>query len=92
MVKIRHLIAGGGLLLAACSASPERPDGGALRAIGTPVYAAFKAVGCVATVAVAAPGAALLAMTDRPDRARLGGDLEQGVAHNCGGPWTLAGS
>ncbi len=85
------LVPGGGLLLAACTAGPDRPDGGALRAIATPVHVAFKAVGCVATVALAAPGAALLAMTDRPDKVRLGGDLEQGVAHNCGGPWTLGG-
>ncbi len=91
-MRAHFLVLGGGLLLAACGTGPDRPDGGALRAIATPVYAAFKAVGCVATAALAAPGAAVLAMTDRPDKARLTGELEQGLAHNCGGPWTLAGS
>lgn len=83
-----HLV-GGGLLLAACTASPDRPDGGATAAIGTPFYLVFKAVGCVATVAIAAPGRAVLGLTDRPDRDAVGRELERGVAHNCGGPWTL---
>lgn len=91
-MRLRHLFAGGGLVLAACSASPERPDGGATAAIGTPFYAAFKAVGCVATVALAAPGSALVAMTDRPDKEAVTRELERGVAHHCGGRWTLAGS
>lgn len=91
-MRKRLLVLGGGLLLAACSTGPDRPDGGALRAIGTPVYAAFKAVGCVGTAALAAPGAALLAMTDRPDKEALTRELERGLAHNCGDRWTLAGS
>lgn len=85
-------LVGGGLLLAACAASPDRPDGGATAAIGTPFYAVFKAVGCVATVAIAAPGRAVLGLTDRPDRESVGRELERGVAHNCGGPWTLGPS
>jgi hypothetical protein len=85
----RALLVGGGLWLAACTATPERPDGGALAAIGTPVYALFKGVACVATVAVAAPGASALALTDRRDKATLTRELERGVAANCGGRWTL---
>ncbi|MCS7267997.1 MAG: hypothetical protein N2038_06470 [Geminicoccaceae bacterium] len=85
---MRYLAAGGGLLLAACAASPERPDGGALAAIALPVFVAFKAAGCAVTIAFAAPGAAVVQLTDRPDRERLVADLERGVAHNCGGRWT----
>lgn len=80
---------GGGLWLAACTATPERPDGGALATLGTPVYAVFKGVACVATVALAAPIAGAVALADRPDRAARTTELERGVAANCGGRWTL---
>jgi hypothetical protein len=83
---------GGGLLLAACTASPERPDGGALVAVGTPVLVALKGAACVATVAVVAPTAAVWALTDRPERQRVQRELEEGVAANCGGRWWLGAS
>jgi hypothetical protein len=83
---------GGGLLLAACTASPERPDGGALVAVGTPVFVLVKGAACVATMAVAAPTAAAWALTDRPDRPRAQRELEEGVAVNCGGRWYLGAS
>lgn len=88
----RWILAGGGFWLAACTASPERPDGGALAAAGTPVYVLFKGLACAATAALAAPSAAALALTDRPDRAALQGELERGLAANCGGRWTLGAS
>lgn len=88
----RNLLAGGGLLLAACSASPERPDGGALAAIATPVHLVLKGAACLATAVVAAPVASAVALADRPDRAVQQRALEAGLAANCGGPWTLAGS
>jgi len=83
---------GGGLGLAACTASPERPDGGALAVVGTPVLLLVKGAACVATVAVAAPTAAAWALTDRPDRPRVQRELEEGVAANCGGRWWLGAS
>lgn len=85
----RALLLAGGLALAGCAGTPERPDGGALAVIGTPVFAVLKGVGCLATVLVAAPGASALALTDRHDRAARTRELERGVAHTCGGRWTL---
>ncbi len=81
-------VVAGGLLLAGCTAA-DRPDGGALAAIATPVFVLGKGVACLATVAVAAPTATAWALTDRPDREVHTRMLESGVAANCGGRWTL---
>lgn len=86
------LLLGGGLVLAACTARPERLDGGALAAVGTPVLVLVKGAACVATVAVAAPTAAAWALTERPERPRVQRELEEGLAANCGGRWWLGAS
>jgi hypothetical protein len=85
--------------LGACATHPEpnRPisdtavyNGGvAMSVIGTPFYALGKAVTCVATVLIATPSSAAVAMTDR---ARGVGErlaLQRGVADNCAGPYYL---
>jgi len=73
------------------SAEAERKGRGAVNVIGTPFYALFKAVGCVGTVVIAAPAAAVVDLTDRPDKAALRQNLDRGVGHNCGGSWVLRG-
>lgn len=88
----RWIVLAGGLWLAGCAASSERPDGGALAALGTPVYVLVKGVACAATAAVAAPTVAAVALADRPDRVALESELERGLAANCGGRWALGGS
>ncbi|RDD62855.1 hypothetical protein [Ferruginivarius sediminum] len=78
------------LALAACAA-----DGGAggheggnatVRAVGTPFLVAFKVPACVATVAMAAPLAAIFEMADPPRRAGQEA-LGYGVSRNCGPPY-----
>ena len=73
------------------SAEAERKGRGAVNVIGTPFYALFKAVGCVGTVVIAAPAAAVVDLTDRPDKAALRQNLDRGVGHNCGGSYVLRG-
>lgn len=75
----------------ATSVSAETERRGAVNAIGTPFYALFKAVGCVGTVVIAAPAAAVVELTDRADKAALRQSLDRGVGHNCGGSWVLRG-
>lgn len=79
------------LALAACAGRPGEPPSGrpAVGLLGTPFYALFKAVSCVATVGIAAPGAALVQLTDRPDKEELRRSLDHGVGHNCGGSWVI---
>jgi|GEM_PF-2484259 len=71
------------------SAGAERAGRNAVTVIGTPFYALFKAVGCVGTVVLAAPAAAVVELADRPDKAALRQSLDRGVGHNCGGSWVL---
>jgi hypothetical protein len=77
----------------ATAVSPEAERGGrsAVTVIGTPFYALFKAVGCVGTVVLAAPAAAVVELADRPDKAEMRQSLDRGVGHNCGGSWVLRG-
>jgi hypothetical protein len=75
----------------AVSAEAERRGRGAVNVIGTPFYALFKAVGCVGTVVLAAPAAAVLELTDRADKAAMRQSLNRGVGHNCGGSYVLRG-
>ena len=73
------------------SAEAERRGRGAVNVIGTPFYAVFKAVGCIGTVVLAAPAAAVVELTDREDKAQLRQSLNRGVGHNCGGSYVLRG-
>ena len=72
-------------------ARPPRDESAAVNIIGTPFYALFKAVGCVGTVVLAAPAAAVVELADRPDKAEMRQSLDRGVGHNCGGSWVLRG-
>ena len=63
----------------------------AVAIIGTPVYLAFKTVICGASLVVAAPTAAVIAISDSPYA--MGVDkLGDGVATNCGPPYVLSPS
>lgn len=79
------------MLLGGCATSGPEPVSGrpAVGIIGTPFFALFKGVTCVATVAVAAPGAALVQLTERGDKEQLRAELDHGVGRNCGGAWSL---
>ncbi len=64
---------------------------GAVNVIGTPFYALFKATGCVATALLAGPSAAVVALSDHPDKARMRRQLDHGLGHNCRGSYVLRG-
>ncbi len=78
--------------LAACAGAQSPPDGGTGFAaiVGTPFLLAFKLPVCVATVALAAPlvGASGLA-APTPDTLAVRHGLDEGMAQNCGPPYTL---
>jgi hypothetical protein len=93
---LRVLIAASVLIpLSACETSPATPENGHqfVSALGTPFLFAFKVPICVATLALAAPGAALAAIAEpSPNLAQppLRPILDEGVAYNCGPPYALA--
>jgi hypothetical protein len=78
----------------AARSEPERvaEDSGhrTLGFIGTPFYALFKGIGCVASVIVATPVAVGYGLTDRDDRDMVRANLDKGVGANCGGSYALA--
>ena len=90
------------LALAGCATAPGDPsqpvsaevyDGGTTLAIvGTPFFALAKATSCVATVLLAAPTSAGLALSDRPQREWERQELQASTAENCGGPYRLGRS
>ena len=69
----------------------RKPHAGewAVAAIGTPFYLAFKTAVCGASLVVAAPAAAALALTDSPYGMTVT-ELGDGVAANCGPPYVLS--
>jgi hypothetical protein len=70
--------------------APEVANGEAiLTALGTPFHVLFKATACVLSTAIAAPSAAALAITDRPQRDREVQELARGVGRNCYGSYAL---
>lgn len=71
----------------------QRPHAGqwAVAAIGTPFYLVFKTAACGATLVVAAPAAAVLAIADSPYGMSVN-QLGDGVAANCGPPYVLSPS
>jgi hypothetical protein len=65
----------------------SRPSDWALAIVGTPFVLGFRAVVCTASVVVAAPTAALFAVTEDPHG---GFDyLRDGLAQNCGPPYVV---
>ncbi|MGO8917285.1 MAG: hypothetical protein ACLQJR_15365 [Stellaceae bacterium] len=84
-----------GVLLATVTAcaGAEAPSGDAGRtasAIGTPFLIAFKLPVCAATLVLAAPLAGATGLAPAADDARrIRHELGQGVAENCGPPYTL---
>lgn len=60
-----------------------------LNVVGTPFYALFKGVGCVASVVIATPVAVGLSLGQREDRALIRSDLDRSVGTNCGGSYAL---
>jgi hypothetical protein len=60
-----------------------------LSVVATPFYWIFKAVVCATTAVIAIPGAAVLALTEPSFEARQRGDLDEGVARNCGPPYVV---
>ena len=66
------------------------PGDAVLSAIGTPFYLVFKGVLCTVSVVVAAPVAAVGALSE--SRSVLWGrrELGDGIAHNCGPPYVLS--
>lgn len=67
----------------------ERSGSEIVSTIGTPFFALTKALGCVASVIVAAPVAIGLELGERPDRLLLRSELDRGVGTNCGGSYRL---
>jgi hypothetical protein len=65
----------------------SRPSDWALTVVGTPFVLGFRAVVCTASVVVAAPTAALFAVSEDP----RGGFayLRDGLAQNCGPPYVV---
>jgi hypothetical protein len=59
-------------------------------AAGTPFYLAFKTAFCAASVAIAAPVAALAAMSESRFAPGARRDLGDGVSQNCGPPYVLS--
>lgn len=79
-------------------AEPEPPPppeahaaAAAINVIGTPIYAPLKAGVCISSFALAVPLAALIGLTDRPDKRDWQDGLAQGVGQNCGGSYVLGG-
>ena len=80
------------LLLAGCVQPPPGERVSYVSTVGTPFYIALKIPTCVATVAIAAPLAALQGLA-APNWDRYDPDirpaLDAGIADNCGPPYIL---
>jgi hypothetical protein len=91
----------GALALGACQTAPTEtpeavraedrvhPGDAVVSAVGTPFYAVFKGVVCVASVVVAAPIAAVTALSDSRYAPEVQASLGDGVSQNCGPPYVL---
>jgi hypothetical protein len=66
------------------------PGDAAVSAVGTPFYLVFKSAVCVASVAIAAPVAAIAAMSESPHAPVAREELGDGIAQNCGPPYVLS--
>lgn len=93
-MRARCLLMLTALTISACasSADPSPPEDTA-NAIGTPFYLALKVPVCVATVALAAPWAAVAGLSEPPTYAADNDPrraLDRGIRRNCGPPYVLA--
>ena len=92
----------GALALGGCQTAETVPPGAAraqggvvhpgdavVSAVGTPFYLVFKGVVCVASVAIAAPVAGLVALSDSRYAPEVQASLGDGVSQNCGPPYVL---
>lgn len=88
----------GALALGACQTAPGtapettragHPGDAVVTAVGTPFYLVFKGVVCVASVAMAAPVAGLVALSDSRHAPAVQASLGDGVSQNCGPPYVL---
>jgi hypothetical protein len=66
------------------------PGDAAVSAVGTPFYLVFKGAVCVASVAIAAPVAAIAAMSESRHAPVARRELGDGIAQNCGPPYVLS--
>jgi hypothetical protein len=69
--------------------APTYPGDVLVAVIGTPFYLVFKAVTCAGTLVIAPPVSALVALTDRDDKAAIRRGIDEGTSQNCGGSWIL---
>ena len=67
-----------------------RAGGRAVSVVGTPFFLVFKGAVCVASLAVAAPVSALVALSGRPEKEVFRQGLGEAVGMNCGPPYILA--
>lgn len=80
------------LALAGCASSSPAPREDVADAVGTPFYIALKIPVCVATVAMAAPWAAVAGLSEPPPYAAENDPrpaLDHGIRYNCGPPYVL---
>jgi hypothetical protein len=66
------------------------PGDAAVSAVGTPFFLVFKGAFCAASLAIAAPVAAIAAMSESSYAPAARRDLGDGVAQNCGPPYVLS--
>jgi len=77
------------LTLAACADKAPPTAADAAAAISTPLYVVGKSVTCASTLGIAAPLGALAALAPGDDARYFQGEIEQGLATNCGPPYVL---
>lgn len=87
------------LLCGACAAtrpagappmSADAADGqDIVTTLGTPFHALFKATACVLSTVIVVPSAAVLALTDRPEREAEQAWLYAGLGQNCYGSYAM---
>ena len=66
-----------------------RAGGWAVSVVGTPFFLVFKTAVCTASLAVAAPISALIALSGEPDKEVFRQGLSEAVGKNCGPPYIL---
>ncbi len=77
--------------VAGCASPTPAPPGSTpnVDAVATPFYVVLKAPVCVTTVLIAAPLAGITAFASTEESLDLRQGLDDGIAQNCGPPYTL---